>query len=102
MRRFHLQRDHDASGVSGTGVVAEGVEFSDGVCALRWRTGTASTAIYASAEDLVTIHGHQGATRLVWRDPLGGCDEVAYAPPVLPEALARRIRIIDRLRRAYP
>ena len=41
MRVFALIRDVDVSGVSGTGVVAEGVQFSDGTCVLRW---TASTA----------------------------------------------------------
>lgn len=30
MRRFELHREEDVSGVSGTGVVAEGVAFSDG------------------------------------------------------------------------
>lgn len=68
MRRFELHRAVDETGVSGTGVVAEGVEFTDGTCAMRWRTGTASTAVYATTEDVVTIHGHSGATRLVWVD----------------------------------
>lgn len=30
MKRFHLVRKEDASGVSGTGHVAEGIMFSDG------------------------------------------------------------------------
>lgn len=34
MRRFHLRRDVDAAGVSGIGKVAEGVEFSNGWCAM--------------------------------------------------------------------
>lgn len=71
MRTFTLQRTVDISGVSGTGVVAEGVEFSDGTAALRWRSGLASTAVYASVEDLVAIHGHHGATTVVWLDPAG-------------------------------
>lgn len=69
MRRFWLQRDEDVSDVSGTGVVAEGVEFSDGTCAMRWLTATASTALYASVGDITTIHGHGGRTRVVWVDP---------------------------------
>ena len=36
-RRFLLLREEDISGVSGTGIVAEGIEFYDGVCALRRR-----------------------------------------------------------------
>lgn len=68
MRRFQLERDEDASGVSGIGVVAQGVEFDDGSCAMRWLTTTSSTAVYASAADVQAIHGHQGRTRLVWLD----------------------------------
>ena len=30
MRRFYLQRDEDATGISGTGKVAEGILFSTG------------------------------------------------------------------------
>ena len=41
MRTFELHRDTDVSGVSGTGVVAEGVEFADGTTVVRWlRAGT--------------------------------------------------------------
>lgn len=63
-RLFILERDEDVSGVSGTGIVAEGVVFSDGTCAMRWRKATASTAIYASIEDVETVHGHGGATKV--------------------------------------
>lgn len=69
MRRFHLQRNEDESGVSGTGIVTEGVEFSDGSCAMRWMTNTSSTTFYSSIEDVVTIHGHGGKTVVVWIDP---------------------------------
>lgn len=65
-RLFELHRKGDVSGVSGTGVVAEGACFSDSMCAMRWLTDTASTAVYDSPEDVVTIHGHNGATELVW------------------------------------
>ncbi|MEU6768551.1 hypothetical protein ABZ916_39335 [Streptomyces sp. NPDC046853] len=67
-RRFHLVRDVDETGTSGTGVVVEGLEFTDGTVALRWLTATTSTAIYASIADVETIHGHGGKTRVVWVD----------------------------------
>ncbi len=67
-RRFVLRRDQDVSGVSGTGVVAEGVEFWDGKVAVRWRSLMASTALYDSMEDVVCIHGHEGKTRVSWID----------------------------------
>lgn len=74
-RVFVLQRDEDATGVSGTGVVAEGVEFSDGVVALRWivpagRKGSGnptSVVFHDNGIDSVErIHGHDGRTRIVW------------------------------------
>lgn len=66
MRVFTLRREHDPSGISGLGTVAEGVEFGDGKVALRWRTDTASTALYDSIADVEAIHGHGGATRIEW------------------------------------
>jgi hypothetical protein len=66
VKLFELRRTIDATGVSGTGTVAQGVQFDDGVCALRWLTATSSTAVYASVEDLEHLHGHGGATRVEW------------------------------------
>jgi hypothetical protein len=68
MRRFHLNRDEDVSGVSGTGNVAEGVMFGDGTVVMRWRSGIRSFAFYTSIADLETIHGHGGKTQVVWED----------------------------------
>ena len=68
MRRFILQRNEDESGVSGVGIVAEGVEFSDGTCALRWRTKHKCTAVYESILVLEHIHGHGGKTKVIWID----------------------------------
>lgn len=66
MRTFHLERVEDISGVSGVGIVAQGVVFDDGHAAMRWMTKTSSTAFYSSVDDLIAIHGHGGSTRLVW------------------------------------
>lgn len=68
MRRFNLIRTEDASGVSGVGNVAQGVQFDDGICVMRWLTSTASTAHYDSITDVVTIHGHEGRTKVSWID----------------------------------
>lgn len=68
MRRFQLHRDNDVTGISGTGVVAEGVEFTPGECVVRWLTETWSCVFYLSKEDVIKIHGHNGSTRLVWLD----------------------------------
>lgn len=74
MRAFHLQRDVDESGVSGTGVVAEGVEFSDGTVALRWLSAWPTSVVFhdRGMEAVEAVHGHGGATRIVWLDSEGG------------------------------
>ena len=64
MRMFELVRLEDENGVSGTGIVAQGVEFSDGSCALRWLSNVTSTAIYGRLADLIAIHGHGNTTRV--------------------------------------
>lgn len=59
MRTFTLERVNDESGVSGTGVVLEGVEFADGRVVIRWKPGNVgaqSTAYYDSFGDFSTIH----------------------------------------------
>jgi hypothetical protein len=62
---FVLNRIEDETGISGTGVVAEGVIFTDGTVAVRWLTETASMGVYQSIEDVETIHGHGGKTEIV-------------------------------------
>jgi hypothetical protein len=66
--RFRLMRAQDETGVSGVGYIADGVRFRDGTCVLRWRTRHASTAVYASHETLMEIHGHGGKTECEWVD----------------------------------
>lgn len=68
MRTFHLARDVDVSGVSGVGIVAEGVVFPDGVTVIRWRGERQSTVVWPCVEDVEAIHGHGGATRIVWHE----------------------------------
>ena len=68
MKRFLLKRIEDESGVSGVGIVAEGVMFSNGKCALAWVTQFQSVAIYDSITELENIHGHNGKTVIVWME----------------------------------
>lgn len=67
-RRFHLLRIEDATGTSGTGVVAEGVQFTNGFAVLTWLTHYTSVAVYHSVDVLESIHGHEGRTVVVWDD----------------------------------
>lgn len=68
MRTFYLERLEDETGISGTGIVTEGVQFSNGSCVMRWLTATSSIAIYNSIEELEQIHGHGGRTVVRWAD----------------------------------
>lgn len=70
-RRFELHRDTDVTGVSGEGVVAEGLHFVEpDVIVLRWTSQWPTSVVWherglASVE---AVHGHGGATRIVWLD----------------------------------
>lgn len=68
MRRFELVRDEDISGVSGTGVVAVGVQLPSGRCIIEWTVKYTSIALYNDIGTLDAIHGHGGATRVRWLD----------------------------------
>lgn len=47
----------------------EGVVFTDGKVAIRWRTPTASISIWDSFNDFLIIHGHpEYASDIVWLD----------------------------------
>ena len=75
MRRFALERDHDVTGQSGTGTVAEGVQFTDGRVVMRWYAVpgiTPTTVLHDSVDNVVSLHGHGGHTRVVWLDPMPG------------------------------
>ena len=69
-RRFVLQRETDVTGISGTGIVAEGVEFSSGVVSLMWLGAWPTSVVFhdKGIESVQAIHGHNGATKIVWLD----------------------------------
>lgn len=69
-RRFNLVRDEDVTGLSGTGVVAEGVAFSDGVVSLRWTSAWPTSVVWheRGVASVEAIHGHNGKTHIEWLD----------------------------------
>lgn len=69
-RRFVLRRLVDVSGVSGTGVVAEGVEFSSGVVALTWLSEWPTSVVFHNrgVDSVEAVHGHGGSTVIEWLD----------------------------------
>lgn len=58
MRSFTLRREEDVSGVSGTGIVLEGMLFTTGVVVVHWLTPPprGSIAIFDSLDQLLSIH----------------------------------------------
>ena len=68
MRTFRLVRDTDVTGISGTGVVAEGVEFTSGLVALTWLGEWPTSVVFheRGIESVEHVHGHNGATRIVF------------------------------------
>lgn len=78
-RRFVVVRDVDVTGVSGIGVVADGVQFPDQTAVVRWRElppesehyargVRATTVFFPNVEVVEALHGHNGATRVQWLD----------------------------------
>lgn len=68
IRTFKLQRDGDVSGVSGTGIVAEGAEFTNGMVAMTWLSPHPTVTVFANMRTLDLVHGHEGRTHVVFND----------------------------------
>lgn len=68
MRRFQLHRKEDESGVSGTGIVAEGIEFTSGAVAMTWYSHQRCFNFYESIKTVEELHGHDGKTEIVFLD----------------------------------
>jgi hypothetical protein len=67
-KRFILYRHVDVSGVSGPGVVAEGIVFSDETVAFRWLSDTPCTSVWPDIDAVLAVHGHGGLTEIIWLD----------------------------------
>lgn len=66
MKLFVLERFVDDTGISGTGIVAEGVVFSDGSAVLRWIGHLPTSVVFhdKGIYSIERIHGHSGHTRV--------------------------------------
>ncbi len=58
IRTFTICRPKDETGVSGVGIVLEGVIFATGQCILHWLTPTpkGSISIFEGLDDFLKIH----------------------------------------------
>jgi hypothetical protein len=68
-RLFVLVRDVDPTGVSGTGIVAEGVIWWNGTACLCWYGRYPAVTVWADGiAGIEAVHGHDGATRVHYLD----------------------------------
>lgn len=99
-RRFHVQRDEGVTGLSGTGVVADGCTFPGGTTVVRWRElptdspnyvrgVRATTVVFPNPEAVEVLHGHGGATRLLWLDTARVAESGSPAAPGATESADR-------------
>lgn len=59
-------RHRDPSGVSGRGVVAQIVQFSNGKVVVGWLGEYPTTEQLDNLEHFFAVHGHNGATVIYW------------------------------------
>lgn len=85
---FVVQRDEDVSGISGEGVVAEGVRFSDGWVVTHWldqppmHEPKTDVWHHKGVGPFRKIHGHGGSTRILWADDVAAARRKALADVV--------------------
>ncbi len=64
---FVLRRTEDVTGVSGTGIVADGALFpaaGQSKAIVRWRGERGSTVVWDRIQHVKEIHGHDGRTSI--------------------------------------
>lgn len=63
---FHLNRVVDTTGISGTGIVADGIIFPNGKVALCWRGPLSSVVVHDNVKNVQKLHCHGDNTILVY------------------------------------
>jgi hypothetical protein len=87
---FVLRRAEDVTGVSGTGIVADGALFpaaGQNKAVVRWRGERGSTVVWDRIQHVKEIHGHDGRTT-VELIPVGELIAALKAVVSLPSAPA--------------
>jgi hypothetical protein len=102
IRPFYLHRIVDASGVSGTGVVAVGVVLPSGKAVLEWCSRWKTVTIFESVHQIERIHGHGGRTILHWGLPPKEPKPASFLELLRYWAKASRPVDASRILRALP
>lgn len=65
MKTFYLLRHEDVHNNSGIGVVAEGVIFDNGMCAMTWLSQYPTITMFPNIQTVGKLHGHDGKTEVI-------------------------------------
>ena len=67
-REFDLVRHAPSpSGISGLGVIADGIRLDSGLIVMGWHPPHESLVLWPSIEEVEAVHGHSGSTEVVWK-----------------------------------
>lgn len=79
MRCFYLDRESEHESLIEEGkmadssLIAQGVQFTDGVVVVHWIGEYRSTSRFSTIEEMEAIHGHQRKTITRWTDKAAFC-----------------------------
>jgi hypothetical protein len=65
---FVLNRSEDKTGLSGTGIVADGVLFPNGKVVVCWRGDKSSIVIWNNIDEMKKVSCTHSTTSLIWDD----------------------------------
>lgn len=68
MKAFYLLRHVDVHKNSGTGVVAEGIIFDNGMCAMAWLSDVKTVTSFPGITAVMKLHSHEGLTEVIIQD----------------------------------
>ena len=82
LRRFYIERGEDINGKSGTGRVAEGIEFDNGWIAYTWLSPKATVTVTNSISLVEALHSHGGDAsnaKIVWIDSITNINRLSLS-----------------------
>jgi len=91
MRKFYLLRHEDVHNNSGTGVVAEGCQFDNGIASMTWLTDEPTVTDFARGlRGVRRLHGHDGKTEVIVEGVKKDAKKFEYCQDVVRTRKSRR------------